>query len=311
MSSYEHLIPQNTAPPGARVIDVCDAGGSVVGQIPLGGLKSKVKGKKLYSCMMLADTHVERDDEANALFAAAMQYLGSSQIDFACIAGDLVHDGTVEEQWITYEAAITDHAKGKTICAATGNHESYWKCGGFVTKYTGHGHYFLKEIGDDVFLFLNCYGYKLHEGSYEYQYYTAETRATLYRIFEKYRNKRCFVFQHVPTTSWLVDEDADGRAWLPCSMWKHYKNCIQFYGHRHYGAEYQEINTSVNYNVGLGFKQIHVPTLVDTGQFFVVDVYKEGLNIRTIDINTEQPVLIGCFWIDTPLVEIEAGVWSV
>lgn len=320
MSSYDHFITQNTAPPGARVIDVCDAGGGLVGQIPLGGLKSKVKGKKLYTCMMLADPHIGYSDKGNTYFAETMRYYGEhDEIDFLCIDGDIVHGvedengnfkATDESQWIIYDESIKTYANGKPVHSATGNHETYRTSGEFVTKYTGNGHYFLKFIGDDVFIFLNCYGYIHPSWDSYYQYYTQYTRDALYRVFERYRNKRCFVFQHAPTLPKIVDEDIDGRACLPIPVWQHYKNGMQFYGHRHHGVAYQQSVPDANYSTALGFKQIHVPTLVDTGQFFVVDVYREGLNIRTIDINTERPVPIGCFWIDTTLVEIPAGGWN-
>lgn len=54
---YNHLIPQNTAPKGAKNIGVYDSNGEKVFTIPLGRMTPPT-GTKRYSFGLVSDTHV-------------------------------------------------------------------------------------------------------------------------------------------------------------------------------------------------------------------------------------------------------------
>ena len=54
---YEHFIPQNIAPNGAKKIGVYKSNGDKVCTIPLGRLAPATK-QKLYSFGLISDTHI-------------------------------------------------------------------------------------------------------------------------------------------------------------------------------------------------------------------------------------------------------------
>ena len=80
----------------------------------------------------------------------------------------------------------------------------------------------------------------------------------------------------------------------------------------------QELDTTANYNEALGFKSVHIPSLVAPrdivgselsaiyaeSEGYVVDVYKNGIHLRGRDFVKEEFLPIASYWIDTTLVNV-------
>ena len=151
----------------------------------------------------------------------------------------------------------------------------------------------------------------------------------LYNTLEENRNKRCFVFIHpnltddsgnplgVYATNQFFDTWGTNTTVFK-NLMSHYKNTILFHGHTHMMFECQEADETANYTEKNGFRSVHIPSLSrpcaiiggkreyqnDKSYGYVVDVYEDCIVLNGMDFINTVPVPLGCFKIDTTLVEI-------
>ena len=193
MASYNHFIPANTAPSGARDIGVF-RDGKKVGRIPLGSLKPPDRSKRLYSFGVLSDMHVGEAPYSDPVpekyygnFIAALEFLGSDpDVSFIVNCGDLIvfetDSSLLEPLFAKYAELVAAHAQGKPVFAVSGNHEAlyetirhgdgiksypmaelmqqYASCKGVDNQFWDGSKaraFYVVERGNDVFIFLNCY----------------------------------------------------------------------------------------------------------------------------------------------------------
>lgn len=288
MSTYESLIPQNTAPSGAMYISVYDSTGNRVGGAGLQNLALPTLQKKQYGFLCVSDTHIDGSSESQdsqADFVRAIKYAENDPgIAFTAICGDIVdHSGASNYFFETFQNLKNKYAT-KPVYAITGNHES--NNGGTVThvdeaviqQYFERPLYYSFTHGDDVFIMLGTYGWS---GSYPLfkRDGTDEVELKfLQTTLEANRNKRCFVFFHVlssiegdsgePYPDFYGDDlfdkyDSTHDLQRECflSMLRHYKNTIWFHGHSHARFQLQEVADTNNYSEQCRYKSVHIPSL--------------------------------------------------
>ena len=330
---YEHFIPQNIAPSGAKYIGVYDGDKRVL-TIPLGGLTPPT-GTKLYSFGLVSDIHlypiaaVEWTPEVK--FDNALTYFESKGCMFCVQCGDFTQTGLfLEGDRVNMDTR--QFAKYKEICdkhtihiyGFCGNHESYMNPIANnpeeLRYYTGTDLYYSVEQGSDLFILLGQPnpGYVMSDEAYNWLVATLEANT----------NKRCFVFVH----SYIEEDSGD-----PCDVrensifeeWgvtrtdaftnllSQYDNVILFHGHSHMKFQSQEFDTCANYTEKNGFKSVHIPSLgvprdVDTvnkvsvndnraSQGYIVDVYADCIVLNGMDFINNVPVPLGTYRINTSL----------
>ena len=243
MKKYSNLLKQNIAPINVRKIVVFNSSDQVVGTIALGKLASRPTGKRLYSFGALSDVHITYET-SEADLQKALNYLAETEkVDFTCICGDLISQGTTE-QLTAYKACIDSYSNGMPVYAIAGNHESYsasWTQNGeavvksLMETYIGKPLFYTFKHHNDVFIMVGIKGDSegILFGEGELQW--------LYETLEENRNNRCFVFEHVRP------QDGCGNAYgiYANDIWggteaavfenlmKHYKNAHLFHGHSH------------------------------------------------------------------------------
>lgn len=323
---YKHLIPQNIAPVGVRRMGIVDEKGNRVGQIALNKLTPPNPGKKMYSFGLLSDVHITLDT-AEDDFKSALTYLNNT-VDFICISGDLTYDGS-EEQLGQYKSIVDGYAKIPVyVCA--GNHEHYTsKSSSYLQNYTKHPLYYTIERGTDVFIFVGV------ASATEGEMFADGELQWLYETLEKYRNKRCFLFEHILPVEGcgdvlaiypyvkmgMSDESQAFKALL-----KHYHNIVFCHGHTHMKFHLQEYGLAANYDNIWGCHSVHVPSLSvprdvdDTGlamttiyadsEGYVVDVYADGIHLKGRDFVKSQYLPIVSYWLETKLQEIPANTYK-
>ena len=330
---YEHFIPQNIAPSGAKYIGVYD-GDKRVRTIPLGGLTPPT-GTKLYSFGLVSDIHlypiaaVEWTPEVK--FDNALTYFESKGCMFCVQCGDFTQTGLfLEGDRVNMDTR--QFAKYKEICdkhtihiyGFCGNHESYMNP---ITNnpeelryYTGTDLYYSVEQGSDLFILLGQPnpGYVMSDETYNWLVATLEANT----------NKRCLVFVH----SYIEEDSGDPcdvrensifEAWgvtrtdAFTNLLSQYDNVILFHGHSHMKFQSQEFDTCANYTEKNGFKSVHIPSLgvprdVDTvnkvsvndnraSQGYIVDVYDDCIVLNGMDFINNVPVPLGTYRINTSL----------
>lgn len=219
----------------------------------------------LYSFGLLSDTHIQYETGL-ADFQRALTYFDN--VPFICICGDLVSyaDETNMAQYKNY----VDTYASVPVYECAGNHETFPSQGVGGTldttlwkTYTGKDPYYSFTYGNDVFIFLSNYQHTPNNlfpsGGLEW----------LEETLEANKNKRCFVFQHIPRSS--IDRAADpsnsydsgmmegtsGLAFI--ELMKTYKNATWFHGHTHikfYDDYYPLSDKDV-----LGYRSVHIPSL--------------------------------------------------
>ena len=323
---YTKFIPQNVAPLGTRRISIYDKNGNRVGQIPLGRLTPPNDKKKLYSFGALSDIHIG-DRTSTSDFTKALQYL-SSETDFICISGDLVHADS-DSQRTEYKSLVDTHAK-VPVYACAGNHDSYnANIQTIISNYTGHPFYYSIEQGNDVFIFV---GIKSNTAG---SIFTTAELQWLYETLEENRNKRCFVFEHVRPDDacgnalGIYDYDIWGGTEQKVfeSLLRHYSNVILFHGHSHLKFNLQQYSDLANIDNVFGCWSVHVPSItvprgtdsvVDPQRIdlyaesegYVVDVYENGIHLRGRDFVNGEFFPIASYWLDTTLQNVEAKTYN-
>lgn len=317
------LISKNVAPVGTARIGLYDAKGNRIGQMPLGRLKPPNHTKKLYSFGAISDVHIGYNT-ADTDFRTALDYLhNTAKVDFTCICGDLTAGGTDEQ--LTLYKSIAEQYK---VEAVSGNHDSYVNpvTSEMIMPYTGRPLYYSFEHKGDVFIMCGMW-----KEWREYQFIDGELQ-WLYETLEANRNKRCFVFYHI--FPWGDSGNANG--YYPTniftgtqgsvfqSLMAHYKNVVLFHGHSHLKFYLQEIDDKANYSEALGFRSIHIPSIsvprdmigdnlsyiFAESEGYVIDVHENGIHLRGRDFIKEEFLPIASYWIDTKLVEVEAGTYT-
>lgn len=317
MTAYDGFSKDNVAPAGARDIGVYKDGAKV-GRIPLGSLRQPNRWRRLYSFGVISDTHIDQTSKpnANGNFEKAIAFFNKmDDVEFVCCCGDLVGDGDIESHWITYSNKVS--RLEKPIYVLGGNHECFvvnevpTLVPGYMKTYAGNDaawHY--KEINGDAFLFLGIYRYMQIEHddgvTRYYQRYRKEDILAIQKHLEDNKNKRCFVFQHVPIIEGFGDYnifEEHNIGVLPMSVYQHYKNITVFHGHTHRPFSDHVRNKDANVNRNLGFRSVHVPALCDYCQGYVVDVYEDGIHLRGLNFETGY-IPIASYWINTQLVDV-------
>ena len=330
---YEHFIPQNIAPSGAKYIGVYDGDKRVL-TIPLEGLTPPT-GTKLYSFGLVSDIHlypiaaVEWTPEVK--FDNALTYFESKGCMFCVQCGDFTQTGLfLEGDRVNMDAR--QFAKYKEICdkhaipvyGICGNHESYMNPIANnpeeLRYYTGTDLYYSVEQGSDLFILLGQPnpGYVMSDEAYNWLVATLEANT----------NKRCFVFVH----SYIEEDSGDPcdvrensifEAWgvtrtdAFTNLLSQYDNVILFHGHSHMKFQSQEFDTCANYTEKNGFKSVHIPSLgvprdVDTvnkvsvndnraSQGYIVDVYDDCIVLNGMGFINNVPVPLGTYRINTSL----------
>ena len=282
MYKYTHLIPQNIAPKGAKLIGVYDSDGNRITGIALGKLRHP-EGEKNYCFGVVSDIHLIKSDLVwdwypIEKFDRALSHFQEKGCAMCVVSGDLTQCGY---RWSDKDDVdLTQMGAYKSVCdkytlpvyELAGNHESYynvpitdnldlWKTdtGKRELSYT-------VTQGDDLFIFLG----QPTGGT------AIEDLQWLYETLETNRNKRCFVFIH----PWMSNDSGNPLSALDnniFTMWQnntgnrnletvfknlmaHYKNTILFHGHSHTKFENQALDECANYTDKNGFKSIHIPS---------------------------------------------------
>lgn len=328
MAQYSDFIPQNIAPLNARRIGVYDRKGNRVGQIPLGSLTPPNPAKRLYSFGALSDVHIVYST-ATSDFQKALSYLNNDEdVAFTCICGDLTDNGTAS-QLAQYKAVVDAYSADTPVYAIAGNHEAYATQPTLLQQYTGKPLYYSFEHGNDVFIMVGIISG--NEGSL----FADGELQWLYETLETHRNKRCFLFQHIPPVEGCGDvlniypytklrNNAESIAFK--NLLKHYKNVVFFHGHTHMKYYLQKYGDMANYDKVFGCHSVHIPSLAvprdvnasGTGyetiyadsEGYVVDVYENGIHLRGRDFVKGEFLPIASYWLGTPLQTIPAGTYT-
>jgi predicted phosphodiesterase len=344
---YTNFIPQNIAFNGTTRIGVYK-GNQKVCNIPLGRL-TPTEGEKLYSFGVLSDVHLHQPEFTTAFadFQRALEFLTETEnVDFTCICGDMTYRG-YDDQMADYQRYVTTYSPNTPVYAVAGNHETYrgTDLSSVIANYTGYPLYYAvtknttdddrriyanNNLGEnDVFIFVG----DVYDAGAGGQPFLKDELQWLYTILEEYRNKRCFLFQHVRP------DDSCGNAFgvYTIDIWggntsvsfenllKHYRNVIFFHGHSHLKFELQTKGNLANYDNKYGMHSIHIPSLAaprtgntdGTGltnldaesEGYVVDVYDNGIHLRGRDFVDGEFLPIASYWLDTTLKTIPANTF--
>lgn len=328
MVKYKDFIPENVATKSAKRIGVYDSVGKRLFGIPLGNLVlPSNRGKKLYSFGSLSDVHIG-DNTSESDLTTALKFL-STETDFICICGDLIHDGNSTTQRATYKSIVDTHAK-VPVYACAGNHDAYnTNIENDIESYSGRPLYYSITKENDVFIFIGC------NSNSNGNLFTKAELQWLYETLEANRNKRCFLYEHVRP------DDACGNAlgiytydiWGGTevtvfeSLLRHYTNTIFVHGHSHLKFDLQQYSNKANVDRIFGCWSIHNPSitvprgtdsvinpsrveLYAESEGYVVDVYKNGIHLRGRDFIKGEFLPIASYWLDTTPVKIEANTYE-
>jgi predicted phosphodiesterase len=328
---YNHLIPQNTAPKGAKNIGVYDSNGEKVFTIPLGRMTPPT-GTKRYSFGLVSDTHVcpEANDGAivSARLDSALTWFEEQGAVFVAHCGDIVNFG-FENPAGTYNPSQYEEYKrirnlhpNLPIYAVSGNHDQPVPT--YIDKYkecTGHDIRFTVEHNDDVFIFMGQP--KVTTLYVDGSVLPVPELAWLETQLSENADKRCFVFFH----PYIVGDSGDTLGLnpndlLPSSGYVtnliknaliNHGRAVLFHGHAHFMPSMQELDDMTNYTDKNGFPSVHVPSLgwaayvddntmiKDTSEGFgaIVDVYDDCIVINGRDFVRNEWSPLGTFKIDT------------
>ena len=333
--SYDDFILQNAAPQGATQIGVYNSSEVRVGSIIFTTTFSQNFGNKLYSFGVLSDVHIGYGDDN---YASALTYLTQTEnVSFITVAGDLTDSCT---EWEIYQNIVNAYANGTPVYETTGNHDTpYWYGkvnGGYnnediseytetiknlVETYTDDSLYYSFTKGNDVFIMVGI------QSNYGGRMFTQEELQWLYETLEANKDKRCFVFVHVPpdrtsgnANGWSDKEDMDGtEQTVFTSLLEHYSNVTVFHGHTHQSFRLQVEADDATYDNYLGRHSIHIPSVGGTrgslssdnggSQGYVVDVYSNGIVLKGINFLTGEYLPIAQYRLDTLLNDVQQNTY--
>lgn len=333
---YSHLIPQNTAPKGAKQIGVYRDGKRVY-SIPLGRL-AQPTGAKRYSFGLVSDTHICPNNVGGATVSArlesAFSWFANQGVALIANCGDMTNIG-FENPKGTYNSV--EFAEYKRICdlypnvpvyGACGNHDSYnadvANYEDELIEYTGHGIRFTVEHDGDVFIFFG-------QPKSSILYVDGSTipvpeLAWFQEQLSNNKDKRCFVFIH----PYLDNDSGNPLGVHPTPIepapyvhniivnaLKDHGRAVLFHGHAHYMPSMQELDETTNYTKKNGFPSVHVSSLAwasyidannamqkDTSEGFgaIVDVYDDCIVINGRDFVRNQWSPLGVIKIGTETI---------
>ena len=342
MHKFEtHFIPENTAPKGA-VCGVYNSGGIKVGHVPWGRM-ARPNSTPNYSFLALSDVHIDKET-APEDFERALSY-AEENCAFTCIAGDLTDQG-IQSDYTPYKNVVNRYPN-LPIYAIAGNHEHYSnRDPAWFKDATEESLYYSFTHGNDVYIMVGHYGG--YDNSIKNwltnDFVSEEELKWLYDTLEENRNKRCFVFIHVPPHAHGVGDPnglytkysgetaklwdvSTGIGKAVIDLLRHYKNTILFHGHSHTRLELQELDPKANYSDAYGYRSVHIPSLavprdldgntLDSfpaeSEGYVVDVYDDYIILNGRDfVGGDEDghwIPLGTYKIDTPLHTVEAGTF--
>lgn len=338
MEKFDKFIPQNVAPDNVQSIKIYNPFNKQVGTISLGKLAQPNKGQKLYSFGALSDIHIVYESGETDLRAALNYLFKIENIDFICVSGDLGKDGT-ETELKQYQSIINEFSDcKKPIYVAPGNHEYYTaRSQEYLADYVDlpigvtNALYYSFEYNNDIFIMLGvCSG---DRGNI----FTNDEIQWLYETLEKNRNKRVFLFEHIPFiegcgdiykiypyTKMSIENTYFKRERAFYNLLSHYTNVLFFHGHTHMQYELQSAGKMANYDNISGGHSIHIPSLAiprykdSSGKMatdymdsegYVVDVYENGIVLKGRDFDEKKFLPIATYYLDTTLKDIASGTF--
>ena len=308
MYKYTHFIKENIAPVEAKYIKSSSSKANVA-KFGLGELSSGLtESERLYRFEALSDIHIS-DDPTNykssySDFENALEYAKAANCVFICISGDLTDTaaGDIGKLRLEKYNQIREDIKlddGSTfkIYEIAGNHENN-SVGGDVNlaKYIGKPLYYtVTSIPDaddpshnyvdanipstDVFIMVGHYGGYVGDGiGWRSSEFISTAELTwIHKTLDKFRDKRCFVFNHAfPNYSYVEGESVgdpkglyNGALWNPhdshigtafVKLLVYYENVILFHGHSHTRLHLQDVTKIANYSDKYGYKSVHIPS---------------------------------------------------
>ena len=332
MAKYKGLIHENVAPENAKQIVLCDSSGKHVLSIPIGHLAFPKGKQKQYSFGALSDVHISYTTGESDFINALNYFNNENPVEFICISGDLSDIG-IDARLARFKTLVNTHSPNTPIYVSAGNHDAYdadWNLredtmvSASMLTYTGNPLYYSFERGEDVFIFVGvCKG---TFSQVELQW--------LYETLERYRNRRCFLFQHIFSFSgcgnvfglYSLNMTNNTMYKVFESLLRHYHNVIWFHGHSHTMFHGQKFGEMANYDKVYGCHSVHVPSCAiprtdadgdfdfqieyDESEGYVVDVYENGIHLRGRDFVKGEFLPIASYWLDTTLKTIEAGSYA-
>lgn len=326
---YSKLININAIPKYATGISAVQNGEvKATYSFPANKLWSNDKfGDHIYSIGALSDVHYQYDTGSTD-FAAAMTYLDEKENVIAvCCSGDLTSNGTSSEL-NEFIAARDSYATPFYTC--NGNHEvrdmSKYKTNWSIV--TSDGAYFYKEIGGDIYIFLNINRWNTTSGNL----FSTESLTWLEETLERFKNQRVFLFEHVfpygmnyfanPDNAYTLNIWGTGDDVTKfMKLMAHYKNVIVFCGHSHIKYYLQEENVNCNYYryKGDGARFVHLSSLTAPrditdktissyiyaqSEGTVIDVYPNHIILRSRNFLDGKFIGVAQYILDTTPVEI-------
>lgn len=273
-----------------------------------------------YSFGVMSDMHIPTDETSDTVYGSTykgitkftnvVNKLKDTDLDFICATGDMTTYGNATQY--TNVANIVKNLN-KPFYSCNGNHDmiynnendTKWK------TYFGHNMNYVFTKNNDVFIFMNL----TTSGTTIDTPYTTNVD-WLETQLNNYKNKRVFLFMHLPLTGYaglktsekygFSDGSTEDERIL--SLLKQHLNVHCFSGHTHYTFALQEDYPDIivakldYYNISL----IHVPSLTQPRnkagnmtdlsvsnqhlEMFKVDVYENKIILHAYNVATEEDV---------------------
>ncbi|MGN0243934.1 MAG: metallophosphoesterase [Lachnospiraceae bacterium] len=218
-------------------------------------------GEYQYSFGVLSDVHFGSSDYAESSFRNALQFFKEQGITVVNISGDISENATTEE-FSQYQSVVNEFPE-LTVNVVTGNHDATTSSLNVTnwTTYTGREPYYVVEKGNDVFVFLSQYKWTGDSP------FNSDSLTWLQEQFEKYKDKRVFLFEHIPLYETVGNLVYNGASLYPegnfikvgntqdtifRNLLKKYKNVIHFNGHTHWRYYLEKFNPDLNLYNGDG-----------------------------------------------------------
>lgn len=351
--TYDKFASVQLIPKYATKVVACKEGSyTVLGKFDIPSAKlftSGNYGEHSYSFGALADIHLPTTPDENPLsyatfetagtdFASALLWFNNREnVNHTSIAGDITCT-SIKGQCDTYKAIRDICSNAIPVRFALGNHDSgysFYLANNIAEYNNGDGKYFSKTVGNDVFAYVSVY-----QNSKSQDLFPLEELVWLEDLLELNRNKRVFVFTHVPphwescggfsNPNGIYNYDIWGkgsskradRGYIEQIMAR-YKNSIWFFGHTHIAYYMQERNTNCNYyrwNTN-GARMFHVSScsvprddsldnqrteLEGKSEGYVVDVYPNTILVRGREFADNFYIGLAQYIVDTTIETISA-----
>lgn len=273
-----------------------------------------------YSFGVMSDIHVPSDETSDTVYGSKYQgitkftnvinRLKDTDIDFLCATGDLTTYGN-DTQYTNVVNILNN--LNKPFYSCNGNHDMTYNDANDTkwSTYFGNNMNYVFTKNNDVFIFMNL----TTSGTTIDTPYTTNVD-WLETQLNNYKNKRVFLFMHLPLTGYaglktsekygFSDGSTEDERIL--SLLKQHLNVHCFSGHTHYTFALQEDYPDIivakldYYNISL----IHVPSLTQPRnkagnmtdlsvsnqhlEMFKVDVYENKIILHAYNVATEEDV---------------------